>query len=349
MSHSARYLVKRGIHAVMLATVLTAMLLSCGGQDGPRELRMSLILGDTSDWYKGAERFGDLVGERTGGRYRVRIYPHAQLAGQVQRTELEMLQSGVIDLSLESSILLSLIEPRMTVLSMPWLFDDYAEANTVLDGPLGREILDMLPPKGIIGLAYGANGFRQLTNDRNPVRTPADLAGMKVRVPGIRMYIDVFRHLGADPSSMNFGELFTALAQGTMDGQENPLSVIHSARLFEVQGYCSMWNYSYDPIILCASARLWESLPSADREIFTECAIEAMIWQRDLVAGGDDARADSLRAHGMEITSLDGGALERFKALVEPVYEQYSTELGGDVMDRFREAVRQDIQQVGQE
>ena len=242
---------------------------SCGGGGGGgRTLKLSLILGDNSDWYRGAAKFAELVRERSGGEWEVQLYPHAQLAGQDQRTELEMLQSGVIDLSMESSILLSVIEPRMSVLSLPWLFDGYAKADSVLDGPLGEELLADLPPKGIVGLAYGVNGFRQLTNSRNPVLRPDDMRGMKIRVPGIRLYIDIFRLLGADPSSMNFGELFTALTQGAMDGQENPLSVIVSSRLEEVQKYLTVWNYSYDPVILCINRRLWDTLDADAQRTF---------------------------------------------------------------------------------
>ena len=327
------------IGIILIVILVTA---SCGGSDGPRVLKMSIILGDTSDWYRGAVRFGELVEERTGGAYTVNIFPHAQLAGQVQRTELEMVQSGVIDISLESSILLSLIEKRMSVFSLPWLFDDYDEANRILDGPLGREMLDTLPDKGLVGLAYGANGFRQITTSRNPIRTPEDIADMKVRVPGIKMYVDIFKLLGADPSSMNFGELFTALAQKTMDGQENPVSVIHSSRLHEVQQYLTVWNYSYDPIILCINKRLWESLDPATQDIFADCAREAMRYERDLVANSEPAVLDSLRAEGMTVTELSGDELWAFKALAEPIYDSFGDELGGDIVERFRKEAEQE-------
>ncbi len=318
--------------------VCAMFFISCGSGGDVRELKLSLILGDNSDWYRGAARFGELLSERTEGRYRVRIYPHAQLAGN-QRTELEMLQSGVIDMSLESSILLSLIEPRMSVLSLPWLFDGYEEAGRICDGPLGEELLALLPPKNIVGLAYGANGFRQITNSRNPIAAPGDIRGMKVRVPGIRMYIDVFKRFEADPSSMNFAEVFTALAQRTMDAQENPLSVIFSSRLYEVQKYLTIWNYSYDPVILCINRRIWESLPEDDRAIFAACAKEAMAYERDLVADGEPAILDSLKAKGMEVTILSPEAVASFRSMVEPVYAGMAGEIGGDVIQRFTAAV----------
>ena len=330
--HMIRHIRRIGF-ALLLVT-----LASCGGGDGAHNLKFSLILGQTSDWYRGAERFKALVEERTGGAYRITIYPDAQLAGQEQRTELEMVQSGVIDMSFESSILLSLIEPSMSVVSLPWLFDSYGGVNSVLDGDPGDELLSRLPEKGLVGLAWGANGFRQLTNNRNPVRTPEDMTAMKIRVPSIKMYIDIFQLLGADPSSMNFGELFTALAQGTMDGQENPLSVINSKRLYEVQDYLTIWNYSYDPIVLCMNRRCWESLDPDTQAIFSDCAREAMRYERGLVETGETALVDSLRTRGMTVDVPDSAALSAFKALAGEVYERYEPVIGGDLIQRFKSA-----------
>ena len=325
------------VFGIFLICVLLCIL-SCGGNDtGSKTLKFSLILGDQSDWYSGAKRFSELIEERTSGRYRVKIYPHAQLAGHVQRTELEMVQTGVIDISLESTILLSLIEPRMSIPTLPWLFESYDVAQRVLDSPVGDELLGLLPAKGIIGLAYGVNGFRQLTNSRNPVFSPDDISAMKIRVPAIKMYIELFKGLDADPSSMNFGELFTALAQKTMDGQENPLSVIHSARLYEVQKYVTMWNYSYDPLVLCINKKLWDSFSVEDQHIFDTCAHDAMDYERSIVADGEQALMDSLRMKGMQITILDDESLQEFKSRSEYIYESISVEIGSDLVNRFRE------------
>ncbi|MHB9029253.1 MAG: DctP family TRAP transporter solute-binding subunit [Candidatus Latescibacterota bacterium] len=326
---------------IFTALFLAVWMFSCGnGSDPVQEFRLSLILGSNSDWCRGALKFKELIEKRTDGACRIGIYPHAQLAGGVQRTELEMVQSGVIDLSLESSILLSLVEERMGVLSLPWLFRDYEQASRILAGPLGGELLGLLPEKGLVGLAYGANGFRQITNSRLPIRTPEDLADLKVRIPAIRLYIDIFKRLGADPSSMNFGELFPALAQGAMDGQENPAAVIFNARLFEVQKYLTVWNYSYDPIILCMNRKKWDSLSPEMQGLFLQCAREAMEYQFRLVADGEQAALDSLRARGVQIDSLDAGSRERFRELVEPIYRKYGVEAGAGLIKRMREAAR---------
>ncbi len=204
--------------AVALAAILCA---SCGKSSDRTVIKASLILGETSDWYKGMQRWASLVAEKSQGAVEVRIFPQASLASGKQDTELEMVQSGTIEASFESSILLSGIEPAFSVWSLPWLFDDYAAADSALLGEPGMEMLALLEERGLVGLGYGHNGFRQLTNSARPVRAPADLAGLKIRVPAISMYLDVFRALGADPSPMNFGEVFLALQQGTIDGQEN--------------------------------------------------------------------------------------------------------------------------------
>ena len=330
------------IKSLIVLLCSAVLIISCSNStDGRKTLKFSFILGENSDWYRGAKKFQELIEERTHGRFSIKIYPHAQLAGHAQRTELEMVQSGVIDISLESSILLSLIEPRMSVLSMPWLFDDYEQANKILDGALGNELLEMLPEKGLVGLAYGANGFRQITNSKNPINRPEDISALKIRVPAIKMYIDIFKMLGADPSSMNFGEVPTALAQGTMDGQENPLSVIFSARLYEVQKYLTVWNYSYDPVILCINKKLWDAFTPEEQKVFTECAYEAMRFERELVADGEAAMIDSLTVHGMIINSLDKKAIKAFQNLAEPVYSTMSDEIGADLINEFRDAVRE--------
>ncbi|NCO38391.1 MAG: hypothetical protein AUJ96_19630 [Armatimonadetes bacterium CG2_30_66_41] len=322
--------------------VLPALLLPVSGcgkkQTG--EIRLSLILREGSDWYRGAERWKQLVEDRSKGTLRVSLYPGAQLANSNQRTELEMVQSGVIEASLESTILLTLLDQEFSVFSLPWLFREHSVANAVCDGKLGQELLDLLPPKKLVGLAYGANGFRQVTNSRRPVRTPADLKALKIRVPAIKMYVSLFKLLGADPSSMNFGELFTALKEGTMDGQENPLAVIQQSKLYEVQKYVTRWDYSYDPLVLCMNKKRWESFSPEQQELLKTAAVEAMDYERKLVEAGRDALEKKLQSEGMTVTRLTPEQLKPFEAQVAPLYEEYANVIGKDLIDRFRAAAK---------
>lgn len=304
-------------------------------------IRLSLILGTNSDWYAGAKHWKELVEERTDGRVRVKIFPEAQLAGHNQRTELEMVQSGVIGASLESSILLSLLDQRFSAFSLPWLFPGHDVANTVCDGPVGDRMLRILEEKNLVGLAYGVNGFRQVTNSSHPIQIPDDLKNLKIRVPAIEMYIRIFRMLGADPSSMNFGELFQALQAGTMDGQENPISVIHNAKLYEVQKHVSLWNYSYDPIILCVNKSLWDKLSEVDQAILRQAAKESMDAQRKFSVSQEIELLEKLRALGMEVTELGADEFEPFRVRIAEIYQEYATIIGADLIAEFRQAVTQ--------
>jgi TRAP-type transport system periplasmic protein len=282
------------------------------------------------------KRWADLTAKESGGRIRIRIFPQASMASGKQDTELEMVQKGGIDASFESSILLSGIEPAFSVWSLPWLFDGYAAADSMLLGHPGTAMLTLLEAKGLVGLGYGHNGFRQLTNSVRPVRRPSDLRGMKVRVPAISMYLDVFRELGADPSPMNFGEVFVALQQGTIDGQENPLPVIQSARLAEVQKHLSIWNYSYDPIVLCVNRSKWDDFTLADQSLLRNTAREALAWQRTMVEQSEKEILSVLRSQGMQAVELTADDVSAFRAAVSNIDAKYASGIGAERIRVFR-------------
>ena len=344
--------------ALLCLALVSVTLCGCGrppaGTDGgsatavnatdepkPVKLKLSLILGENSEWYAGAKKWQELVQAQSSGKVRVSLYPEAQLANHNQRTELEMVQSGAIDCSLESNILLSILDQRWSVFSLPWLFPDHETAKAVCDGPLGDMMLATLAEKGLVGLAYGVNGFRQITNNKRPIRTPADMRDLKIRVPGIKMYIGLFQMMGADPSSMNFGELFAALRQGTMDGQENPLTVIKAAKLYEVQKHLTVWDYSYDPIILCMNKDKWDSLTAQQQEVLQMAAREAFDYERQLIIQQEEPLRQELADAGMQVTVLDRAEREAFAAQVSGAYQQYASDIGADLIKQFRDAAVQ--------
>jgi TRAP-type transport system periplasmic protein len=317
------------VWAVCIGALLFGVLLSdCGKSDTKSVVvRTSLILGETSDWYRGLVRWKELTEARSENRITIRIFPRASLASGKQDTELEMVQTGGIDVSLESSILLSGIDPAFAAWSLPWLFKDYGDADTVLASDVGREMLQGLEQKNLVGLAYGHNGLRQITNSLRPISAPQDLHGMKIRVPAIPMYLDIFRALGADATVMNFGEVFVGLQQGTIDGQENPLSVIRSARLHEVQDHLTIWNYSYDPVVLCANMDFWMGLSAADRDLLRNTAEDAFEFQRGLVENGEESILQEFEKSGTRIIRLSEEQIALFREAVKGVYENY----GGDI------------------
>jgi tripartite ATP-independent transporter DctP family solute receptor len=301
-----------------------------------KELKFSVVTSEASSWYKGAQKFADLVKERTKGRLNVKVYPGAQLAGGNQVKERELVQSGAIDMFYYSTILYTLVDPRFNVVSMPWIFNGYQDVDKFMNGPLGDELLKILPDKGIVGLAYGENGFRQLTNNKRPVRTPDDMKGLKIRIPGIKMYTSIFQALGANPTVMNFPEVFGALQQGTIDGQENPIDVIVSAKLYEVQKYLTLWNYSYDAIILGVNKNLFDSLSKEDQEILRKSAKEASDYQIQLSREAAKTQVSDLKAKGMEVIELTAQEIAAFKEKVQPVYTEYEPIIGKELLDKFR-------------
>lgn len=333
--------VSRGMQHAARIVLCGLALVGCDEGRGPRRIRLSLILGENSEWYQGAMKWKELVEARTQGRYAVELIPNATRSGRSQVTELQMVQQGQLEASLESTILLSTVDPRWMVFSFPWLFPDHAVANAVCDGPLGVEMLELLSDRNLVGLAYGANGFRQITNSVRPIRSPDDLKGLKIRIPqGFpRELLECF---GASTHDMNFGDLFLALERGDLHGQENPLSVIYTSRLHAVQKHITLWNYVYDPIVLCINRDFWYALPGPDQKIMRESAREAMRFERKLVAAADEALPPKLVAEGMTITHLKPIDKDAFKVRAQvalrPFFEQ---RVGKDLLERFEAAVEE--------
>ncbi len=324
----------------LLCVALAGLLLGCGQSNRPVNVTFSHILSDQSEWHVGAVKWKELVEERLGEQIPIRLVTNSSLSKNNQRTELEMVQAGTLGGSWESSILLTVIDPTWTVWSLPWLFDSYEEAEKVCESALGREMLDSLQAKGIVGLAYGFNGFRRLTNGRRPVEKLEDLRDLKIRVPSIQMYISLFRHWGADPSQMNFGDLIVALREGAMDGQENPLHVIHSTGLHELQPYLTLWEYSFDPLIFCMSQRVWDRFTPEQQQILRECAQEAAKFQRDTVVKNEKDHLEFLKEKGMQISAPTPESAREFKDASQPVYEEYRPVIGDALLQRFLDAVK---------
>ena len=315
------------------AAVVGAVLLGGCARERTTVIRLSHITSPGSSWDKGAHKFAELVRERSNGRLTVKVYAGAQLAQHNQKTELQQLCAGGIEMTLHSPIILALfLDKRFDAFSLPWLFPDHGTANRVCDGEFGTQALAWLEEHGVHGIAYGVNGFRQLTNSVRPVRSPADLKGMKIRVAGTDLFRAIFAAFGANPTTMNFGEVFTALQQGTISAQENPLSIIHSSKLHEVQKHLTLWNYAYDPLILTFNTSVWRKLSAADQELITRCGKEAMAYQREVVAQEDGDLVAELQAHGMEVLELTAAEREAFKTACRSVYDEFTPKIGADIV-----------------
>lgn len=328
---------------LMLSLILVSSLLvgcSQGTSSSSKEtihLKMSVTASDTSTWAKGAEKFAELVKERTNGEIQISVYPNEQLSGGNQSKGVEMLSSGATDLSYHSNIIYSVLDERFGVISLPWLIPSQEAADAALAGKGGQAINEILEEIGIVGLAFGENGFRQLTNSVREVKTVEDIEGLKIRVPGMKMYIDLFTALGTDPVSMNFAEVFTALQTGSIDGQENPIDTIKTSNIHEVQKYLSIWNYSYDAIILGMNKEKFESLSEEHQKILREAAVEASEYQKQLTRELEAEQLAEFEEAGVIITEVTDDEIARFKEKVEVVYEQYEPIIGKELIDAFRQ------------
>lgn len=207
-----------------------------------------------------ADYFAQLVEERSGGNVTVAVFPNDQLANGNASRGIEMIASGSVDLAAYATCTLAVIDEKLPVATIPWIFEDYAEAREVIDTTGGEYYAERLAAKGMTYLGSFHNGFRQITNSKREVRTPADLENLKIRVPGSVVYMGFFQALGADPTSMSWSEVFTAIQQGTLDGQENGVSITATSKMQEVQQYLTMWNYSYENDLFVANTEIWDSL-----------------------------------------------------------------------------------------
>ncbi len=324
----------RGKNVLRVAAMAVAMLFLAGATfAAPKTIRLSHITAKDSPWDKGAHKFADLVAKNTNGRIEVKVYPQSQLANGSQKAELEMLQSGVIDMTWDSPIILALfLDKRFDVFNLPWLYPSMEVANKVADGPMGALAMKWLEEKGIVGLGIGVNGYRELTNSKHPITTPDDMKGIKFRVAGSKLYLETFKLLGANAVTMSFGEVFTSLQQGVIDGQENPTAIIDSSKLYEVQKYLTMWHYSFDPLVLCVNKKLFDSLSPADRKAIRAAAKEAVAYERTVSAEEEKALPEVLKKKGMQVNTLTPDQIAVFRDRVKPVYAMVQDAIGADNM-----------------
>jgi tripartite ATP-independent transporter DctP family solute receptor len=266
-----------------------------------------------------AERFGEIVAEKSGGELEVQVFPAAQLGSE--RDMVEGLQMGSLEMTLTSTGPMGNFIPQVKLFNLPFLFKDRESCYRVLDGEIGTQIADRFVKVGIRSLGWYENGFRNITNSKRPVKSPADMDGLKIRVMEDDVFILTMKALGASPTPMAFGELYTALEQGVVDAQENPLAVIHSSRFFEVQDYLAMTGHFYSPAVMLISEITWQSLSPENQKIVADAAKEARDYERELSIKADQELEAACAKEGMVVTHPDK---EPFVKAVAPVYNNPS-------------------------
>ncbi|WP_288942357.1 DctP family TRAP transporter solute-binding subunit [uncultured Roseovarius sp.] len=302
-------------------------------------LRLSHNTGDTTTWHKGAEKFAELISDATGGDISVRVFPNAQLSGGDQMRQAEMVGRGALDLVVTSAINVTPLVPEMAVFSLPYMYSNYDQVDATTQGAPGEMLAEILGEKGIVVLAWGENGFREITNNIRPIKTPDDMKGLNMRVAG-PMYIDVMNALGANPQQMQWGETMTALQQGVVDGQENPIgAVIIPQQVYEVQKYLTTWHYSYDPIFVGISEQKWNGYDAETQEKLRAAAQEAMTYQREISREATDSGIAFLEEKGMEVYQPSAEELGAFKTATKPAYDEWAAKVGDEIVKAFEDTV----------
>jgi tripartite ATP-independent transporter DctP family solute receptor len=326
------------IVSAIFSLVVSGCSSSSSGEAEEKEmnLKMSVTVGNTSTWFKAAEEFAKEVEEKTDGRIKIKVYPNEQLSGGDSGKAVEGLAKGTIDFTYNSTIIYSIMNERLGVVSAPFLFSDLNEVDEKLNGEAGEEVKKILREIGVEPLGFGQNGFRQVTNSKVEIKTPEDIKGLKIRIPGIKMYTDLWTELGADPTTMTFSEVFTALQQGTIDGQENPIDVISSSKLNEVQGHLTMWNYSYDPLILGMNKKKFDSLSDGDKEIIQTAADNANKFQIEQARQLEQEQIKGLEEAGMKLYYPTDEEIAQFKEASQPIYDKYKDVWGEDLLNAFQ-------------
>ena len=308
------------------------------------EYRMSLVIPPPTPWGQAGKIWADLVKERTQGRINIKLYPGVSLIQGDQTREFSALRQGVIDMAVGSTINWSPQVKQLNLFSLPFLMPDYAAIDALTQGEVGQRLFKVLESAGVVPLAWGENGYRELTNSKKPIRSPEDLKGMKIRVVGSPIYSDMFTAFGANPTQMSWADAQPALSSGAVDGQENPLFLFTVLKMHTVgQKFVTTWGYVADPLIFVVNKEIWTSWTPADREIVRQAAIEAgrqeiVIARKGLVEADKPVLKD-IAAMGVTVTQLTPAEREVFVKATRPVVEKWKPVIGADLVSLAEKSI----------
>jgi TRAP-type transport system periplasmic protein len=315
---------KKLLEAVLLCCLLPAPVLAL-------EIKLAHAVNEKDSFHLTAEKFKELTEKYTNGEVKVGLFPNAVLGDE--RTLLERMKMGIVDAGVITSGPIINFVPRFGAIDLPFLFRSPEHAYQVLDGPIGQSLFAEMESQGWKGLAWAERGFRNLTNNKQTVNSPADLKGLKIRVMQNPVYVDSFKALGANAVPMAWTEALTALQQHTIDGQENPLNVIVSFKLDESQKYMTITRHAYAPAPIIMSLATWKKLSAPQQKAVLQAAHEAAVYERNFDNQSEAQWLKDLAAKGMVISTPD---LKPFLEAVKPVYEQYNTKYGKDFIQSIQ-------------
>ena len=296
---------------------------------------------ETSTWADGGRKFGELMEKATGGKVKVNVYATDQLTNGNQSEGIQALMNGdPVQISMHSNLIYSAFDPRFNVVSLPFIYDSYDDADAKFDGAAGEKLKEILGEYGLHCMGIAENGFRELTNSKHEIKTVDDMKNLKIRVAGSNLLMECYKRWGADATNMNWSETYTALQQNTVEGQENPLPAIDAASVQEVQPYCSMWDAIYDCLFFCINQEIYDGLTAEQQAVVDECGQKAVEYERYINRSGDEEIKSRWQdKNGVTITEKADMDIDSFKEAVDGVDEWFIKELQKEGYDDAKELV----------
>ena len=317
------------------AVVLLAALMASAAQAQVTEhtFRISIAGAPGHPSAMGAEKWAELLKEKSGGKLTLKVFPNGVLGGDVQ--VLSAVQGGTIDFTSMNSGILQTQVKEFAIFDFPFMFESGKEADPLLDGAFGKKLADLLPAKNLYNLAYWELGFRNLTNNKHAINKMEDIAGLKIRVIQSPIYIDTFNALGANAVPMPITEVYTAMEQKIIDGHENPFSVVETSKFYEVQKFLTVSNHIYNPQSVLASKKKWDALTKDEQAILTSTLAEATKWQRE---NSRKLAEDSLTnlKKTMQVTTLSAEELTKIRAKIKPVIDKFAASVGPELVKELQ-------------
>ena len=320
-----------------------------------KEYKLTLNVGPQFYWGMGTIKFVELVKQKTNGQINIKPYYGSALLKGAQLKSPQMVASGVIDCAYESTINSSPVMPEMNIFSLPFFINNFENLDKMENGRTGKAIFKVMEKKGLVGLAWAENGFRQVTNSKRAIHAPQDLKGLRLRVVGSPIFIDTFRQLGADPVNMNWGDAVTAFQQGVVDGQENPVGVLIPVQIWQYHKYSTFWNYLVDPVIVYWNKKQFDAFPKDIQKAIREAAVESARFEKALCRAGLDGDKSLnilknefnytmkvpepvkfMESKGMTVNFLSDEERAAFIKATKPLYEKWIPKIGKDIYEKAK-------------
>ena len=332
------------ILGVLLAVAIGWVVPGVGDAAYKAEYKLSTVVGKPFPWGIAGERWAELVKEKTKDRIIIKVYPGASLVGGDQTKEFTALRQSSIDMAIGSTINWSPQVKELNLFSMPFLMPDYRAVDALTHGEVGKELFSLLASKDVVPMAWGENGFRELTNSKRPVKSPADLKGLKIRVVGSPLFNETFTALGANPTQMSWADAVPALSTGAVDGQENPLTIFTVAKLHTVgQKNLTVWGYVCDPLIFVVNREVYNSWSPEDQKAVTESAIQAakenIVAARKGLVPPDQSVYKDVEGLGVTVIQLTETEKKPFRDATKPVYDKWAKQIGEALVKKAEDSV----------